>query len=729
MAAPGSFTHAGRTVPWRDGDSIAMAALRAGFEPSLGGCLCLAGDCGNCLVAVDGVGFRRACLEPARDGIQVEPQPADAAPPMPPPAPAEPRAAEHRFCDVVVIGAGPAGGAAADAARAEGLDVEHVTAPDEAVGVYAGPTVVVRRPDATARLTADRVVVATGSAELQPVCPGDDLGGLVTARAALALQAADALPAEGIIVVGDDPEGAAAALGAAHAPGRLVRLEGADGKVAAVVTRTEDGETRHPCAVAVLALGMTPRDGLLRQGAGLPVSGAGDVLVEHPLPPAPVAGRLCRCMGVDTADALDVIGRGFDTVELAKRAALVGTGTCQGAACLPHLRALLAERTGTVTPPFTARPLARTLTLGEAAAGVFHPAMRRTALHDEHLARGARMERLGVWWRPWAYGDGAGEYEAVRQAVSIGDVGTLGRVLVAGPDAERLLEHVYPVPIGTLGVDRLRYVLLLNEAGYVVDDGVVCRDGERRFLATFTSGGGLAAEAWLRDWADELDCDVLILDQTDALGAINVTGPASEALLRGLGLDAPPAFMHQTRGRVAGIPCRVIRLSFTGEVSYELHHDAANSVDLWRALLEAGAVPHGIDALLTLRLEKGHVIVGQDTDFDSTPRRLGMEWAQRLDKGDFVGRDALLHADALPLDRRLVGLRFDGHAPLEGAVLADEAGRHVGHLTSSRWSPVLGCGVALGFVEAGVERVACEGVAAACAAPPFYDPDGGRMRG
>lgn len=729
MAAPGTFTHAGREIAWRAGDSVAVAALRAGVEPSLGGCLCMAGDCGNCLVAVDGVGFRRACLEPARDGILVEPQPADAAPPMPPPAPAPARHAEHRFRDVVVIGAGPAGRAAADAARAEGLDVELVAAPDEAVGVYAGPTVVVRRPDATARLTADRVVVATGAAELQPVCPGDDLAGLVTARAALALRDAGALPADGVVVVGDDPERAAAQLGALHVPGRLVGLEGADGRVRAVLVEADGDPARHPCTVAVAALGLVPRDGLLRQGAGLPVEGAGDVVVERPLPPAPVAGRLCRCMGVDTADALDVIGRGFDTVELAKRAALVGTGTCQGAACLPHLRALLAERTGAVTAPFTARPLARTLTLGEAAAGVFHPAMRRTALHDEHLALGARMERLGVWWRPWRYGDGDGEYAAVRGGASVGDVGTLGRLLVAGPDAERLLEHVYPVPIGTLGVDRLRYVLLLNEAGYVIDDGVVCRDGERRFLATFTSGGGLAAEAWLRDWADELGCDVRILDQTDALGAVNVTGPGSEALLRGLGLDAPPAFMHQARGRVAGIPCRVIRLSFTGEASYELHHDAADSVALWRALLGAGAVPHGIDALLTLRLEKGHVIVGQDTDFDSTPRRLGMAWAQRLDKGDFVGRDALVHADALPLDRRLVGLRFAGRAPLEGAVLEDAAGRHVGHLTSSRWSPALGCGVALGFVEAGVDDVVCEGLAAACEAPPFYDPDGGRMRG
>ena len=717
-------------MPWHAGDTIALAVLRAGSEPSHGGCLCLAGDCANCLVAVDGVGFRRACLEPARDGIRVEPQPADAAPQMPPPAPVPDPAAEHRFCDVVVIGSGPAGAAATAAARADGLDVEHIGPPDEAIGVYDGPTVVVRRAATVARITATRVVVATGAAEVQPVVPGNDLAGIVTARAALALRSADALPPErDIVVVGPDPEDAAAELGAVHAPGRLLRLEGENGRVAAVVTETDDGEVRRDCTLAVMALGLSARDALLRQGAGLPVDGVGDVVAEHPLPPAPRNGRICRCMGVDTADAVDVIARGFDRVELAKRAALVGTGTCQGAACLPHLRALVADCTGATEPPFTARPLARTLTLGEAAAGEFHPAMRRTALHDEHLAAGARMERLGVWWRPWTYGDGAGEYDAVRGAVSIGDVGTLGRVLIAGPDAERLLEHVYPVPIGTLAIDRLRYVLLLNEAGYVIDDGVVCRDGERRFFATFTSGGGLAAEAWLRDWADELDCDVRIVDRTDALGAINVTGPASEALLRGLGLEHPPAFMHQTHARIAGIPCRVIRLSFTGEASFELHHDAADSVALWRALAAAGAVPHGIDALLTLRLEKGHVIVGQDTDFDSTPRRLGMEWAQRLDKGDFVGRDALIHADALPLDRRLVGLRFEGRAPLEGDVVHDGTGRQVGHLTSSRWSPVLDCGVALAFVEAGVDRVVCEDLPAVCVAPPFYDPDGGRMRG
>ncbi|MBM3679088.1 MAG: aminomethyl transferase family protein, partial [Actinobacteria bacterium] len=362
--------------------------------------------------------------------------------------------------------------------------------------------------------------------------------------------------------------------------------------------------------------------------------------------------------------------------------------------------------------------------------------VRRTALDGEHGRLGARMDRFGGWWRPWTYGDFEAEYRAVREAVSIGDVGTLGKIAVSGPDAVDFLERIYPCRIGDIATGRARYALVLDERGYLLDDGLVCRDGERRFFLTFTTGGASFAEAWLRDWAETFACDVRILDRTGSLGAINVTGPRAVELLRGIGVDAPPAYMGHAEVAAAGVPCRAIRLGFTGEASFELHHDAGRSVELWRALLEAGEPlgirPHGLEALLALRLEKGHIVHGQDTDLDATPRRLGMGWAVKMDKGDFVGRGALERVDRIPLDRMLVGLELDGPAPPEGSVLWKD-GAFVGQVTSARFSPVLARTVMLGWLDlvdgALPEEVEVDGRVARRVPVPFYDPAGERARG
>ena len=319
--------------------------------------------------------------------------------------------------------------------------------------------------------------------------------------------------------------------------------------------------------------------------------------------------------------------------------------------------------------------MTRQITMEEAAGGVFFPPVRRTALDAEHRALGARMERFGGWWRPWTYGDTEGEYRAVREAVSLGDVSTLGKVIVSGPDAVRFLERIYPCRVGDLVPGRIRYALVLDERGYVFDDGVIVRDGERRFTLTFTTGGATGAEAWLRDWAEGFACDVRIVDRTVAVAAINVTGPRAAELLARCGLAEPPAFMRAAAAVVAGVPCDVMRLGFTGEPSWELHHPADRSVELWRALMAAGddlgVRPHGLEALLALRLEKGHVIVGMDTDFDSTPRRLGMEWAVR------TGRRPRLHrrrrAVAASTRSRSTGgsSRWSWTGPRPGRRLAD----------------------------------------------------------
>lgn len=348
---------------------------------------------------------------------------------------------------------------------------------------------------------------------------------------------------------------------------------------------------------------------------------------------------------------------------------------------------------------------------------------------------GATMERLGGWWRPWHYGDVEGEYSAVRRMVSICDVSTLGKIQISGPGALALVEHLYPVPIANLAAGRSRYAFLLDERGYVMDDGMVCRESETRFTLTFTSGGATFAEAWVRDWAESLELDVRIMNRTFSVGAINVTGPLASTLLARAGVTHPPAFLHHAEADVAGVRCRILRLSFTGEVSFELHHAAADSVGLWRRLLslghDLGVRPHGLETLLRLRLEKGHLIVGQDTDFDSTLRRLGHEWAVRLDKPAFVGRQAVIRTNRVPLDRQLCGLEMDGAAPAEGATIWNGS-ELAGVVTSSGWSPVLGKSIMLGWLRlrdnAVPDQVTINGRPARQVATPFYDPEGRRAR-
>ncbi len=730
----------GRPMAYQAGDTVAVAVLRAGEHPHHGGTICLAGDCGNCVAQVDGVAWVRTCQRPCRPGLVMQRHPASGAPPLPvagqsdvtcsPPARHIP--VLRREAEVVVIGAGESGTAAAEAARREGKSVTVLEARDglEAVAIYAGPTVIVRAPDGMLHINAGEVIVATGAAEIQPVCPGNALRGLVTARAAQQLHAAG-VDLGVAVAIGTPPE----SVPCAPLSGRLVRIESEDeARVSAVVT-VEDGEGERTtaCDTVILGLGRAARDVLSRMTDEPSVSVVGPAAESFPLPPAPTAGTVCPCSRVQVDDLSSVWERGFLELELIKRATLAGTGTCQGSACLPHLRAFIAARSTEIPEPFTARPASRQITLGEAAAGVHFDAFRRTVLHDEHLALGARMDRFGGWWRPWHYGDHVAEYWAVREGVSLGDVSTLGKLIVSGPDAVEFLERLYPVTVADIRVGRSRYALLLNEGGHLMDDGMIVREAESRFVLTFTSVGAGHAEMWVRDWIDSWGLRVHVLDRTMSLAAINVTGPLAGRLLERVGLTAQPRFLQHVHAEVAGVPCHVMRLSFTGEASFELHHPVDRSVELWRALMangrDLGIAPHGLQALQGLRLEKGHVIVGMDTDLDSTPRRLGMEWAVKMEKAFFVGRSALARTADIADHRRLVGLTMPGPAPTEGSPIWSE-GEVVGQVSSSFTSPVLGQAVMLGWLKRSPfpERVEVDGRSASVVQPPFYDPEGTRAR-
>jgi glycine cleavage system aminomethyltransferase T len=720
-AAPaGRIVVDGQPIEFREGDAIAIAIVRAGAWPTAGGTLCLAGDCGNCLAAVDGVAYVRTCQVAAQPGSDVRRHPPGGKPPLPTadltdvtrvPAGSEIRV--RRFhAEVAVVGsakAAPAGAAVLDASQ--GVEV---------MGIYPGPAIVAREPGGMLHLAADEILVASGSAELQPVCDGSGLAGIVTARAA-----------ERLIVASVD-------LGRVVRVGReLIRFEGnAANRVSAVVTRAADGvERRTVCDTVVVDLGLAPRDVLARMTPDPAVRAVGSSANEQPLPAAPSSGVVCPCMGTTVDDLETAFAKGYTELELLKRASWAGLGACQGGACLPHVRAFLAAKSGVVPDPFTARPAARQITLAEAAADAHVDAFRRTALHNEHLAAGARMDRFGGWWRPWHYGDVIGEYWSVREGVSIGDVSTLGKVSVSGPDAVEALERIYPCRVDDIRPGRSRYALLLNERGHVMDDGMILRMSETRFVLTFTSGGAANAEMWLRDWIDTWGLRVHVMDRTMSLGAINVTGPLATELLGRLGLGDPPRFLSHVEREIAGVPCHVVRLSFTGETAFELHHPIDRSVELWRALLEhgrdLGIRPHGLQALFGLRLEKGHVIVGMDTELDTTPRRLGMDWAARMDKPFFIGRAALQRTAGIEDDRRWFGFAMAGDAPVEGAPIRSiDTGEVIGNVTGSWTSPLLGRALLLGWQRRRpfADRVEIDGHEAVVAPTPFYDPEGLRAR-
>ena len=738
--ATGRIIVDGTPVAFENGDSVAIAVIRDGVVPGSGGTLCLAGDCGNCLAMVDGIAYVRTCQTAARPGQMVVRHPAGGLPPLPtvsgpsgltavPVVPAI--VVERAEVQVAVIGGGPSGRAAAAEARATGRTVRVLDAGtgEEVVAIYAGPTIVARTPTGMLHLEAHEIVVATGAAEIHPVCPGNELTGLMTSRAAEKIHRAG-VDLGVAVAVGTPPDGVPSAV----LPGRLVRFEG-DGKVRSVVMADPVSglETTTAADTVILGLGLAPRDLLARMAGDGPVRVVGQAAAAQPLPPPPTDGVVCRCMGATVDDLAVAWDRGFNELELLKRSSLACLGTCQGGACLPQVRSWIAARSSEIPDPFTARPASRQITMGEAAADVYVDLFRRTPLHDEHLALGARMDRFGSWWRPWNYGDAVAEYWAVREAVSLGDVSTLGKLVVSGPDVVELLERLYPCHVADIKPGRSRYALLLNERGHVMDDGMIVRESETRFVLSFTSGGAANAEMWVRDWIDTWGLRVHVLDQTMSLAAINVTGPLASRLLERAGLADPPRFLGHARAEIAGVPCHVMRLSFTGEAAFELHHPIDRAVELWRALMTLGADlgirPHGLQALFGLRLEKGHVIVGMDTELDTTPRRIGMDWAVRMEKPRFIGRAALERTAKLDDERRWMGFTMDGPAPIEGTPIW-AGGAVVGNVTGSWTSPLLGKALILGWQRRTPfsERVEIDGRQAIVSPTPFYDAEGHRAR-
>jgi sarcosine oxidase subunit alpha len=928
-ARPLTFSFEGRTVRAVEGQSIAAALYAAGvriFSRSFKyhrprGLFCVSGDCPNCLMQVDGRPNVRTCIEPARQGQVVRGQNAwpslgfdllrvfDRLSYFLPvgfyykrfykPRWAWPifervvrriaglgrvdvrsrpdldTEVEHRHAEVCVVGGGPSGLAAANAAAEAGADVlllerlpvlggrlllegkrpEDVpglrscparnaerrrTLLDTSVfGLYEGNLLGAFCGDRLLKIRARQIIVCTGARQQPALFHNNDLPGVMLLDGVLRLARLYGVRAgRRACLVGDFPDIAPQiaqlrelgieVVGGGH----FSRLQAVGNKQVNSLRLVEINEKGQlaaipqewGCDLLCLATERVPANELLLQGGmryqyrggrwqpvssvpGLMAAGgaAGMLALEAqvadgrlrgseaaallgyavPEPSGPVypgsafeagpgtmeairASRdvgdgsrlgkrfVCLCEDVTVKDIEQAVAEGFDGIETLKRYTTVNMGPCQGKMCGQAAIALCARATGrdiNAVGVTTSRPPVVPVELAVLAAERRHHPVRRTPMHHWHAARGARWMDAGQWKRPESYGDPADEVRAVRTAVGLIDVGTLGKMEVAGPDAVELLERVYLNEWATLTVGRARYGVMCTEEGIVFDDGIGARLGPEHYYLTTTTGNAEAVFQWLELWRTTWGLSATVRNRTSELAAVNLAGPrAREVLSRLTALDlSSAAFPYPAvrQAEVAGVPCRLLRVGFVGETGYEIHCGSPHGWHLWEALVAAGAgfglKPFGVEAQRVLRLEKGHLIVGQDTDAMSHPLGAGLGRMVRFTKPLFHGRETLLRLREMPPRARLVGFHIPPGAPrggdngwarqLEGCQVVEQ-GRPVGRVTSARHSPTLDKLIGLAWVPearaaaGGDFLIRCDGadLAARVTPVPFYDPQGERLK-
>ncbi len=469
--------------------------------------------------------------------------------------------------------------------------------------------------------------------------------------------------------------------------------------------------------------------------------------------PAAVGGErgkcfACLCEDVTSKDIKLSIDEGYDSIELAKRYTTVTMGPCQGRMCqLPAIR-VMAQHTGQQLGDVgttTARPPWVSVPMGILGGRPFEPA-KRSSIHARHRELGGNVKWAGDWRRAYDYGDPQAEALAVNCTAGLIDVSTLGKLLVRGPDAGEFLDRLYPNRFSNLAPGRIRYGVISSDAGRIVDDGTICRVDDETFYVTTTSSGAGAVEEWFSWWLADWRMRVALTDVTQGLSAVNLAGPkAREIMAKVTDLDCSNEafkYLDGKHGQIAGVPCLILRIGFVGEVGYEIHFPAAYGLHLWDALLDAGQEfgvrPFGLEPQRILRLQKMHILVGQDTDSESTPFGAAMPWIVKLDKEqDFIGKWALQHYGELPASTSLVGFTMaNGYVPTEGAVVTDGDGTPAGQVTSARYSPVLDRVIGMAWVPAALASdgsritISDEGrtTSADVQTRPFYDPDGEVLR-
>lgn len=522
------------------------------------------------------------------------------------------------------------------------------------------------------------------------------------------------------------------------------------------------GELADDGAPEVVALSgaLAGRRAAWHAGAGEPADGddgAHELAAARRRPgaaaiPQPVLGGgrgrcfTCFCEDVTAKDIRRTVAEGYDSIELAKRYSTVFMGPCQGRMCQLSATRLLAAETGELLEDVglsTARPPFSTVPMGVLAGSALEPA-KRSALHQRHRQLGATVRWAGEWRRAYDYGDPEGEALAVQQRAGIIDVSTLGKLIVRGPDAGTFLDRLYSNRLSDLAPGRVRYGVLSSEAGRIMDDGTVCRLDDATFYVTTTSSGAGAVEQWFSWWLTDWGLDVTVTDVTQGVAAMNLAGPRAREVLGGLtNVDARPEtfrYLDSRQGEVAGVSALLMRIGFVGELGYEIHCPAPQATSVWDAITraEGGLVaPFGLEPQRLLRLHKLHILVGQDTDSESTAFSAAMPWIVKLDKpGDFVGRWALEHAAAHPADATLVGFTTAGRrVPTEGAVVVRD-GAAAGQVTSARWSSRLGAVIGMAWVPSDMAREdalieiadRAHRVTAAVRTRAFHDPEGELLR-
>lgn len=454
-------------------------------------------------------------------------------------------------------------------------------------------------------------------------------------------------------------------------------------------------------------------------------------------------------------DIINATRLGYRDVQLVKRFSTVGMGPSQGRhSALPTARLVAnsTDRTVTETGVTTARPPFAPEKLAHVAGRIFDP-RRLTAMHYRHLELGAKMIPAGNWRRPAFYGESVDrdrciQEEAlhVRSKVGLIDVSTLGGIEIRGADAAEFMNRIYTFAFLKQPVGKTRYAVLTNEHGVVIDDGVACRISENHFYVTATTSGVERVYRDMTKWNAQWRLDVDILHVTSAFAAVNLAGPDARKVLETLaeGVDLSPEgfpYLAYREGKVAGIPARLLRVGFVGELGYEIHVPTRYGEALWDALMEAGKAfdirPFGVETQRLLRLEKGHVIISQDTDGMSHPGELDMTWAVNRKKPFFIGCRSVDIVMAQPQTRKLVGftLPADSPKPEEGHLVI-KGEKIAGNITSCEFSPTSQGIIGLAFADVADSQpgssitIRVDGgteVEATVVKLPFYDPENVRQ--
>ncbi|MEI9900067.1 MAG: glycine cleavage T C-terminal barrel domain-containing protein [Hyphomicrobium sp.] len=459
---------------------------------------------------------------------------------------------------------------------------------------------------------------------------------------------------------------------------------------------------------------------------------------------------------LQSKDIVNTVKDGYDDIQLVKRYSTAGLGPSQGRHANLNTIRIVAKETGksiasigttTFRPPFVPEKFA-------ALAGRGFEPVRHTAMHHRHLELGAQMMTAGLWMRPAYYGAKADqkraierEVRAVRQGVGIIDVSTLGGLEVRGPDAAAFIDRMYTWAYEKQPVGRARYTLMTDQTGVVIDDGVAARLHERHYYVTATTGAVDQVYRQMGWFNVQWKMDVDVANVTAAYAGINLAGPQSRAVIETLESDidfSASAFPYMAArvGKLAGIPVRVLRVGFVGELGYEIHVPAGLGEALWDKLMDAGKpfgiTPFGVEAQRILRLEKGHIIVGQDTDGLTHPAEANMEWALAKKKPFYVGKRAVDMQIAKGLTRKLAGFALiDPAAPApKECHLVIRDGDIAGRVTSVTRSPTLGKIVGLAYLPPDLAEpgkrfeIRIDGgrmVTAETVPVPFYDPENKRQ--